>query len=538
MRATDASGNADATPATHAWTIASSCASVTTQTVGANADSWIDQASPSQNSGTDSTLKVRSKSGSQNARALVRFPLPAIPAGCVVQAATLRLFSDSAVSGRTLQALRLTGTWSENGVTWANQPATNGTSATTSSGTGWRQWNVLAHVQAMYSGANNGFLVRDATENAGASPSSRSTAARRAPTCRSSCVTFGPPDTTPPQTTIDSGPAATTTSTSASFAFSSSETGSSFECSLDGAAFTSCTSPAAYTGLGVGPHTFAVRAIDAGGNVDPTPASHSWTIEAPPPDTTPPDTTLAGQPSNPTASTSASFTLSSSESGSTFQCSLDGAAVHGLHLPGRVLGPRPRRAHVRRARDRRRRERRPDAGQPTPGRSARAARQSPLTATADSWIDQSSSSQNKGTDASLKVRSKNGSQNVRSLVRFDLPAIPAGCVVQGATLRLFSDAAVNGRTLQALRVNASWTENGVTWANQPSTTGSAATTSSGTGWRQWNVLSQLQAMYSGTNNGFLIRDATEGAGAGPEQSFHSREKGSEAPQLVITFVAG
>jgi hypothetical protein len=41
---------------------------------------------------------------------------------------------------------------------------------------------------------------------------------------------------------------------------------------------------------------------------------------------------------------------------------------------------------------------------------------------------------------------------------------------------------------------------------------------------------------AGANHGFLIRDATEGAG-GAEQQFHSREKGVSAPQLVITFAA-
>jgi hypothetical protein len=41
-------------------------------------------------------------------------------------------------------------------------------------------------------------------------------------------------------------------------------------------------------------------------------------------------------------------------------------------------------------------------------------------------------------------------------------------------------------------------------------------------------------MYSsGSNNGFLIRDATESQDA--EQQFHSREKGDNPPQLVLTF---
>jgi hypothetical protein len=87
-------------------------------------------------------------------------------------------------------------------------------------------------------------------------------------------------DTSPPETTIDSGPSGTVTSTTADFAFSSSESGSSFECRLDAGAWASCTSPKSYTSLAVGDHTFDVRATDAAGNTDPTPATRTWTIAA------------------------------------------------------------------------------------------------------------------------------------------------------------------------------------------------------------------------------------------------------------------
>jgi hypothetical protein len=87
-------------------------------------------------------------------------------------------------------------------------------------------------------------------------------------------------DTTPPETTIDGGPSGTTTSTSASFTFSSSEEGSTFACRLDSGSFSDCESPKAYSGLSTGPHTFDVRATDAAGNTDASPASRTWTIEA------------------------------------------------------------------------------------------------------------------------------------------------------------------------------------------------------------------------------------------------------------------
>jgi hypothetical protein len=85
-----------------------------------------------------------------------------------------------------------------------------------------------------------------------------------------------------------------------------------------------------------------------------------------------------------------------------------------------------------------------------------------------------------------------------------------------------------------LQVSGSWAEGSLTWANQPATIGAAVTTSSGNGYREWNVTTIVQLMYSGSNNGFLIRDSSEGGG-GSEQQFHSREKGSEMPQLVIVF---
>lgn len=86
-------------------------------------------------------------------------------------------------------------------------------------------------------------------------------------------------DTTPPETTITSGPSGTVTDTNATFGFSSNEPNSTFECSLDGEAFAGCTSPKSYTNLDFGPHTFRVRAIDAADNIDPTPAQRAWTIE-------------------------------------------------------------------------------------------------------------------------------------------------------------------------------------------------------------------------------------------------------------------
>jgi hypothetical protein len=91
-------------------------------------------------------------------------------------------------------------------------------------------------------------------------------------------------DATPPDTALaGSDPTEPSTDPSAVFTFSSPEPGASFECSLDSSAFAPCTSPKSYSSLPVGPHMFAVRAVDALGNVDASPATRSFTIVSPSP---------------------------------------------------------------------------------------------------------------------------------------------------------------------------------------------------------------------------------------------------------------
>ena len=82
---------------------------------------------------------------------------------------------------------------------------------------------------------------------------------------------------TAPDTKITSGPASATYDTAASFTFSSPDSAATFECRLDASNFAPCTSPASYSNLGLGSHTFQVRAVD-GALVDTSPASQTWTI--------------------------------------------------------------------------------------------------------------------------------------------------------------------------------------------------------------------------------------------------------------------
>jgi len=143
-----------------------------------------------------------------------------------------------------------------------------------------------------------------------------------------SFTTAAPPDTTAPETTIDSGPTGTVNNGSATFEFSSSEANSTLECSLDGAVFSTCFSPQQYAGLAEGSHTFEVRATDAAGNTDASPASRSWTV-----DTVAPVVTIDSKPAALTNDTNASFGFSSEEADSTFECSLSQGAQPEAFVP-------------------------------------------------------------------------------------------------------------------------------------------------------------------------------------------------------------
>jgi hypothetical protein len=66
--------------------------------------------------------------------------------------------------------------------------------------------------------------------------------------------------------------------TTAKFKFTSNEPGSTFQCKLDKRKFKPCSSPKKYKHLSSGKHKFKVRAVDAAGNADTTPAKKKFTI--------------------------------------------------------------------------------------------------------------------------------------------------------------------------------------------------------------------------------------------------------------------
>src|SRR6476620_7903911 len=81
----------------------------------------------------------------------------------------------------------------------------------------------------------------------------------------------GPVDSRAPDTRIDQAPDAFSNAGQATFRFSSDDPGATFVCRVDQEAAQPCQSPYVRT-LPDGPHSFSVRAVDAAGNSDDTPA--------------------------------------------------------------------------------------------------------------------------------------------------------------------------------------------------------------------------------------------------------------------------
>ena len=139
------------------------------------------------------------------------------------------------------------------------------------------------------------------------------------------------------------------------------------------APWVACADPKSYVDLTAGPHTFSVRAIDAAGNVDPTPATYSWTV-----DTAAPETTIDSGPPTTSTSTSASFTFAVRGRRRPTSARSTAAPYAACTLAGRRTPASPPATHtLRGARDRRGRQRRPEPGDPRlDGRPARRTRRS------------------------------------------------------------------------------------------------------------------------------------------------------------------
>ncbi|KGH47972.1 hypothetical protein IN07_05000 [Modestobacter caceresii] len=168
----------------------------------------------------------------------------------------------------------------------------------------------------------------------------------------------------------------------------------------------------------------------------------------------------------------------------------------------------------------------------TPGSTTRIA-------VGDSYTDQNSPTSNYDSDSLLRVRSVL-SRNVRTWIRFDLPAVPAGCELTAATLRVYNRQPNVERVIDVLRgdpVAATWSETTINWANQPAGVGFPIGGSilSGAGWQVWGVFDHVSAQYAQGNNGFMLKDRNEDSSTQYEQTYDARQNTGTAAELVLDW---
>jgi hypothetical protein len=168
-------------------------------------------------------------------------------------------------------------------------------------------------------------------ETAGTTVSSKGTCQDKATNRAAAASQVVKIDKTNPATTIDSGPPVATSKATADIGFTGDDNGSGlagFECRLDGGAWKSCATGERFGDLSDGSHTVDVRAIDAAGNVDPTPASRTWFVDA-----TAPETKIDSGPDAVTQSRAAAFKYSADDLTPIwrYECRLDDAAWGDCH---------------------------------------------------------------------------------------------------------------------------------------------------------------------------------------------------------------
>ncbi|MGB5932505.1 MAG: C1 family peptidase, partial [Anaerolineae bacterium] len=131
----------------------------------------------------------------------------------------------------------------------------------------------------------------------------------------------------------------------------------------------------------------------------------------------------------------------------------------------------------------------------------------------------------------------------RSLIQFDLSAIPTGTPIDSALLQVYLvssyDFPGETRTITAYRIPSTWSESSVTWNTRPSygeAYGSASVTHGAWAWYSFDVTNLVRGWVNGTlpNYGVMLRGPEWSGYDSSWRAFSARE-GSYTPQLVITY---
>jgi hypothetical protein len=275
-------------------------------------------------------------------------------------------------------------------------------------------------------------------------------------------------------------------------------------------------------------YTYVVTAFDAAGNHTDSPPG-TVTTDAPPRDTTPPSkpvvtatpATTSVALSWPRATDDTAVTRYDIARGGTVVGSVSQPASGNLTFTDTGLTSGTAYTYVVTAFDAAGNSTASDA---VPVTTLASGGTTTLTAVADAKVDASTPSTNFAT-AALRV---DASPDVRSYVKFNATGITGS--VQSATLRIWATSAQSVGFDAYPVADSSWTETGITYANQPggaigSKLGSSGVVAAGT----WKTI-DVTAMVTGPGTYSLVLETTSATAL----ALASREDAAHAPQLVIT----
>jgi hypothetical protein len=292
-------------------------------------------------------------------------------------------------------------------------------------------------------------------------------------------------DNTPPETAILSGPSGTVSSDSATFTFQANEAGSTMICEIDGQEIEDCTAPQTFNNLFNGSHTFEVVAVDTAGNIDPSPAVRTWTVDTGGPTVTP---TFTNTPTNTPTHTPAPTSTTTPTATSTYTPTWTPTFSLTPTQPGLV---------------------------------------STFAPVADAYVYAGNPTANYGTSSALRA---DGSPLMRSYLRFGVQGLNAP--IKRATLRLFANSTLNiGYSLNGIADN-SWDEFAINYTNAPAP-GSMIALSQPFDAGTWTAV-DVTPYITGNGTFSLAVVALTSTGI----NLASRESGATAPQLEIETELG
>ncbi len=132
--------------------------------------------------------------------------------------------------------------------------------------------------------------------------------------------------------------------------------------------------------------------------------------------------------------------------------------------------------------------------------------------TADAYVVSTSPDSNYGSSSwSFLETSRSDTSNRLAYLRFDLPSIPAGESLVGASLRMyqFNGSGTGNGTLAHYVIDDSWNESTMTYNNRPAYStqvGTNANDGAYRGWSEWVLLLEPAMLADGTLS-LLVREA-------------------------------